>query len=164
MLTIRKASLKDYKTIINVMEESATEEELRGFVPPEGTSSKFLEELKEALTHSNHGVVIAEKQGIALGFAYYRIEDDFVEIEEVDVRKKNQGQGVGRALVQNIESVARERGLNRFVTGTSVNKEGRLWRAYGFWIHMGFKDTERIDGTHGLTYVKFVKQLRNAAD
>jgi N-acetylglutamate synthase-like GNAT family acetyltransferase len=161
MPIIRKASLKDYKTIINIMEESATEEELRGFVPPEGTSSKFLEELKEALTHSNHGVVIAEKDGIALGFAYYLIQDDFAEIAEVDVRKKNQGQGVGRALVQNIERIARERGLNRLITGTSINKEGKPWRAYGFWVHMGFTDTgERIDRSHRLRYVRFVKQLR----
>jgi GNAT superfamily N-acetyltransferase len=95
-----------------------------------------------------------------MGFAYYRLKNDSVEIEEIDVRKECQGQGVGRALVQHIESIAKERGSKRLVTGTSINMEGKPWKAYGFWVHVGFIDAgERIEGLHGLKYVKFVKQL-----
>jgi N-acetylglutamate synthase-like GNAT family acetyltransferase len=160
MLTIRKASLEDYETIVNIMKESATEEELRGFVPPEGISSKFLEELRNELDRSDHGAVVAEKAGIPVGFAYYRLKNDSAGIEEVDVKKDCQGQGVGRSLVQYIENMAKERGLKRLVTGTSIDREGKPWKAYGFWVHMGFVDAgKRIEGIHGLKYAEFVKQL-----
>jgi hypothetical protein len=64
MLTIRKASLKDYETIVNIMKKSATEEELKGFVPPEGISAKFLEELRNELNGSDHGVILAENEEV----------------------------------------------------------------------------------------------------
>jgi GNAT superfamily N-acetyltransferase len=160
MLTIREASLEDYETIVDIMKESATEEELRGFVPPEGIFSRFLEEFRSELSRSDHGAVVAEKAGIPVGFAYYRLKNDSVGIEEVDVKKECQGQGVGRALVQHIEKIAKERGLKRLVTGTSINTQGKPWKAYGFWVHMGFVDAgKRIEGAHGLKYVEFVKQL-----
>jgi GNAT superfamily N-acetyltransferase len=161
MLTIRKASLRDYQTIVDIMRKSATEEELRGFVPPEGVPSEFLKKIKDGLNQLDNGVILAESEGFPVGFAFYRLTDDSVEVEEVDVRKEFQGRGVGRALVQHVENVARERGVRRLVTGTSINVEGKPWRAYGFWVRMGFVDTgERIDGPLGLKYVKFVKQLR----
>jgi hypothetical protein len=55
---------------------------------------------------------------------------------------------------------AKEKEIKSLVTGTSINKDGKPWKAYGLWVHMSFIDTgERIQGSHGLKYVKFVKQL-----
>ena len=160
MCAIRKACLKDYRTIVNIMKESTTEEEVEEFVPPEGISPKFLGELKDELNRLDNSVIIAEKKGIPVGFAFYRPTKNSVEIEEVDVRKEFQGQGIGKALIRHIENVAKERGLKRLITGTSINKEGKQWKAYGFWIHIGFADTgKRIDGPQGLRYAKLVKQL-----
>jgi ribosomal protein S18 acetylase RimI-like enzyme len=160
MLTIKKASLKDYQAIIDIMSESANEEELRGFVPPEGVSPKFLEQLKREISRLDNGVVVAEKEGYPVGFAFCRLVHDSLEIEEIDVRKEFQGQGIGRALIRHVEDVAKERGLKCLVTGTSMNREGKLWKAYSFWIHIGFTDTgERIDGPHGLKYARLVRQL-----
>lgn len=145
------------------MKESATDEEVRDFAPPEGISQKFLEELKDELKRLDHGVIVAEKNGIPVGFAYYTSGNDFVEIQEVDVIREYQGQGIGRALIKHIEKTAKEKGINRLVTGTSINKDEKPWKAYGFWIRMGFTDTgERIQGLHGLKYVRFVKQLPKA--
>jgi len=160
MLTIKKAGLKDYQTVIDIMNESATEEELRGFVPPEGVSPKFLEQLKREISRLDNGVVVAEKEGYPMGFAFYRLVKDSLEIEEIDVRKEFQGQGIGRALIRHVEDVAKERGSKRLVTGTSMNREGKPWKAYSFWIHIGFTDTrKKIDGPHGLKYTGLVKQL-----
>jgi GNAT superfamily N-acetyltransferase len=160
MLIIRKASLNDYEAITAITKKSTTEEEVIGFVPPEGVSTNFLRELNDELKRSGHGVIIAEKHGHPVGFAYFRFCRDFAEIEEVDVIKEYQGQGVGKALVQHVENAARKRGLKHLDTGTSMNKEGKQWKAYGFWVHLGFADTgERIDGPHGLKYAKLVKQL-----
>ena len=163
MFTIRKAVFNDFQAIINIMKESTTDEEVRGFVPPEGISPKFLKELKNELKRLDHGIIIAETKGIPVGFAYYTSKNNFVEIEEVDVIKEHQGQGIGRTLIKHIEKVAKEKGINSLVTGTSINKDGKPWKAYSFWIRIGFTDTgERTQGLHGLKYVRFVKQLPKA--
>jgi len=162
LLAVRKAAKTDFSTIVEIMRLSATEEELRGFVPAEGVSSGFLEELKRELEREAPDVILAEANGVPVGFAFYTFQEDSVEIEEMDVVKAWQGRGVGRTLVDYIEKVARERGVKRLVTGTSLNSEGEPWRAYGFWTHIGFVDTgERTESPHGIRYVKLIKTLQS---
>lgn len=161
MSAIRKAESKDFQTIVNIMKESASQNELRGFVPPEGISTKFLEELENEIKRSDPSVIVAEKGKIPIGFAYYRCKNNSIEIEEIDVIKECQGQGIGKALIQHIEKIAKEKGIKRLVAGTSVDSKGKTLKAYGFWIHMGFEDTgKRMQGLHGLKYVKFLKQVK----
>jgi len=163
MVVIRKACSKDFQTLIKIMKESTTDEEIIGFAPSEGISPTFLKELAEELNRSDPSVIIAEKDGIPVGFAYYSLQKNFVEIQEADVIKEYQGQGIGKTLMQHIEKIAKEKGIHCLVTGTSVNKNGKPWKAYGFWIQMGFRDAgEKIQGTHGLKYVKLVKQIPKA--
>jgi GNAT superfamily N-acetyltransferase len=122
-----------------------------------------LKELAEELNHSDSSVIIAEKDAIPIGFAYYSFQKNFVEIQEADVIKDYQSQGIGKALMQHIEKIAKEKEMDCLVTGTSINKNGKPWKAYGFWLQMGFRDTgERIQGAHGLKYVKLVKQIPKA--
>lgn len=162
MLAIRKAEPKDFQTIVNIMKGSASQDELRGFVPPEGISPEFLEELINEINCSEPGVIVAEKGKILIGFAYYHCNNNFIEIEEIDVLKEYQGQGIGKTLIQHIEKIAKEKRIKRLVTDTSVSAEGKPWKAYEFWVRMGFADTgKRIQGLHGLKYVKFVKQLQS---
>lgn len=143
------------------MRLSATEEELRGFVPTEGVSPKFLEELRCELACEAPNVILAEKDGVPVGFAYFVFEKGCVEIEEIDVVKSWQGRGIGRILVEYIEKVAKERGIKRLVTGTSINSEGKPWKAYGFWTHIGFADTgERTESLQGIRYVRLTKTLQ----
>ena len=163
MVVIRKACSKDFQTLIKIMKKSTTNEEVIGFAPSEGISPTFLKELAEELNRSDPSVIIAEKDGIPVGFAYYSFQNEFVEIQEVDVIKEYQGQGIGKTLLQHIEKIAKEKGMNCLVTGTSINKNGKPWKAYGFWLQMAFIDTgERIQGAHGLKYVKLVKQIPKA--
>ena len=44
-------------------------------------------------------------------------------------------------------------------TGTSVNSEGKPWKAYGFWLRVGFVDTGRRIEAHGSKYADLVKSL-----
>ena len=163
MVVIRKASSKDFQTLIKIVKESTADEEVIGFAPPEGISSAFLKELAEELNRSGPNIIIAEKHGVAVGFAYYSFQKNFVEIQEADVIKEYQGQGIGKALIEHIEKVAKGKGMHCLVTGTSINKNGKPWKAYDFWLQMGFMDTgERIQGAHGLKYVKLVKQIPKA--
>jgi len=162
MVVIRKACSKDFQTLINIMKESTTDEVI-GFAPPEGILPTFLKELAEELDRSDPSITMAEKDEVPVGFAYYSFQKNFVEIQEADVIKECQGQGIGKALIQHIEKIAKEKGIHRLVTGTAINKNGEPWKAYGFWLQMGFIDTgERIQGAHGLKYVKLVKQIPKA--
>jgi GNAT superfamily N-acetyltransferase len=163
MTVIRKAGSKDFQTIVDIMKGSTTDEEAIGFAPPEGISPAFLKELAEELNRSNPNVIMAEKKGVPVGFAYYSFQENVVEIQEADVIREYQGQGIGKALVRHVEKVAKEKGMHCLVTGTSINKDGEPWKAYGFWLQMGFIDTgERTRGAHGLEYVKLVKQIPKA--
>jgi len=166
MMLIRKADESDFPAIVEIMQTSASIEELNGFVPQgaldsrvAGVSTKFLAKLRKELQHREHGVIVTEKDGKPVGFTYCRYERDCIGIEEMDVRKEYQQQGIGKALVQYIEKMAREKGSKRLKTGTSINKEGKPWKAYWFWIHMGFIDTGRRKESSGLKYAELVKYL-----
>lgn len=160
MLKIRKASLGDYQIILKILKESVKEEDASYYVPPGGISATFHERIMEDLKRLDHGVLIAEEGGTAVGFAYYHQEPDFYDIEEMDVKKDCQSQGIGRALLDYIEKIAKEKGINRLQTGTAIDLEGKRWVAYGFWIHMGFTETgEIIKETQRLRFVKLIKEL-----
>lgn len=85
MLTLRKACEEDFPIIIEIKESSVTAEEVKGFVPPGGVSTEFLEELREELKLKEHGVIITEEDGKPVGFAYYHYKRDCIEIEEIHV-------------------------------------------------------------------------------
>jgi len=159
-LTIRRAVEADFSTIVEIMRLSASEEELRGFVPAEGISSVFLDELSRELKREAPNVILAEISGVLVGFAYYTLHEGSVEIEEIDVVKDWQGRGIGRTLVEHIEKAAREKGIKRLLTGTSINSEGEPWKAYWFWTRIGFTDTgETTESPQGIKYVKLTKVL-----
>jgi len=165
MVFVRKAEQSDFPRIIEIIQTSASKEELKGFVPSRALerrvsgTSNFLEELRKDLQRNEHGVIVAEKERDLLGFAYCHYERDCIEIDEIDVRKECQQQGIGRTLVQYVERIARERGVKLLKTGTSIDEEGEPWKAYGFWIHMGFIDAGKRTEINGLKYVELVKSL-----
>jgi GNAT superfamily N-acetyltransferase len=143
------------------MNDSADKRELEGFVPPRNETRKFMLQLRQHSKLMGHGVFVAEIDQKPVGFVYFiQGEDDF-SIEEVDVARKHQGHGIGRALVERVEKLAKHKGVNYLVTGTAINIQGTPWKAYGFWARMGYTDTgERTDSKYGFKYCKLVKKLR----
>jgi GNAT superfamily N-acetyltransferase len=163
ILTIRKATEKDHPRLVEIMDESADREELKGFTPPKHVTRKFLAKLKRQLRFAEHGVFIAETHQKPVGFVFLIQKHDCFEIEELDVVKEHQKQGIGKSLVNFAERFAREKGATSILTGTAVNSEGKLWKAHGFWVHMGYRDTgKRTDSEHGLEYSKLVKRFKQA--
>jgi ribosomal protein S18 acetylase RimI-like enzyme len=160
IMAIRKATERDYPEILKIMNGAANSHELKGFVPPPEITKKFLNNLKSQLELKEQGVLIADLNMEPVGFVFFIQESDCLEIEEIDVLADYQKRGVGKALVNNVERIAKDRKLALLKTGTSVNNKGIPWRAYGFWLRMGLEDTgERTDSGYGFSYCKFIKRL-----
>jgi len=161
MIAIREATGKDYLKLIEIMSRSADKEELKGFVPPTTETRKFLMQLRRQLVLAGHKIFVAEMSQKPVGFVYFTQKKDNFAIEELDVARKHQGRGIGRALVEAVEELAENNGATSLTTGTAINSEGKPWKAYGFWIRMGYKDTgERTDSGYGFKYCRFVKKLK----
>lgn len=161
MVSIRRATQEDYSGLVKIMNDSADTEELKGFVPPRNVTREFLIQLRQHSKFRGHTVFVAEINEKPVGFVYFIQEKDSFTIEEVDVAKEHQGQGIGKALVEKVEVLARDRGADYLVTGTAIDSQGKPWKAYGFWIHMGYTDTgERIDSGYEFKYCRLVKKLR----
>ena len=160
MIIIRKAAKRDYPTILKILDGSTNSKELEGFVPPAEITQKFLTKLKSQLELTENGVLVAEQNLKPMGFVFFIQENDCLEIEEIDVLKEYQKKGVGEALVNEVEKIARDRNIASLKTGTSINAEGTPWKAYGFWTKMGFQDTgERTDSGYGFKYCKLERSL-----
>lgn len=105
-------------------------------------------------------VAVAERDGRVVGFIVFKRERGYVDIDNLDVRRDEQGKGVGRALVAHVEGVARECGFSLVRTDTTENAQGVPWKSYGFWIRMGFRDTgERLRTEYDFKTIPFIKNL-----
>jgi ribosomal protein S18 acetylase RimI-like enzyme len=96
---------------------------------------------RETFLHETDGevVIVAEQDGVALGFAAVYRPDDFLHHLYVDPTVHRLG--VGRALIE----AARERtggGLRLRCQATNVN-------ALGFYAHLGFREYERGRDEYG---------------
>jgi GNAT superfamily N-acetyltransferase len=161
MISIRKATRRDYSGLVKIMNDSADKKELEGFVPPKNETRKFLLQLRQHSKLAGHGVFVAEINQKPVGFIYFIQEKHNFSIEEVDVAKKHQGQGIGRALVERVEKLAKHKGANYSVTGTAIDSRGTPWKAYWFWTHMGYTDTGgRTDSGYEFKYCKLLKKLQ----
>jgi N-acetylglutamate synthase-like GNAT family acetyltransferase len=160
-MTIREATKLDFLNLVEIMNKSASKKELKGFVPPTNETKKFLVKLRRQLEVSGHQVLVAEMNKRAVGFIYFTHDKEGMTIEEVDVIKQCQHRGIGKALVKRVERVAENKGVKYLTTGTAINAEGKPWKAYGFWIRMGYVVVgEKTDTGYGFKYCKLVKKLQ----
>jgi GNAT superfamily N-acetyltransferase len=161
MLVIRDATKRDFAKLVEIMNKSTAEDELQGFVPPASETRKFLVQLRRQLGLTEHRVFVAEVNHEPVGFVYFVRGKGFFAVEELDVVKRLQGQGIGKALVKRVEELAERESVAYLTAGTAINREGKPWRAYGFWLRMGYLDTgERTDSGCGFKYCKLVKKLK----
>ena len=161
MIVIREATRRDFLKLVEIMTKSAGKEELKGFAPPTSETQEFLIKLGQQFEVPGHQVFVAEMNKKPVGFIYFVHEKDCIAIEEVDVVKQYQRRGIGKALVKRTERLAKNKGAKYLTTGTAINTEGKPWKAYGFWIHMGYADAgERTDTGYGFKYCKLVKKLQ----
>ena len=105
-------------------------------------------------------VFVAVFDGKVIGFIVFNMNNCDDNIDNVVVAKKEQGNGVGRALVEYIEDLAKSRAMDVITTDTTENTKGVPWKAYGFWKKMGYEDTgKRLLSGYDFKVIPLVKKL-----
>jgi N-acetylglutamate synthase-like GNAT family acetyltransferase len=164
-ITIREARREDIPSIVETCQDSTTNEELIGFSTPEWGTFRDIRKLKNIWTTGNrlkddYEVIVSEKGGQIVGFLVFKIEEEHLYIDQVNIRHSEQGAGVGRAFVEYVERLAAKSGLIRIETDTTENADGVPWKSYGFWIRMGFKDTgQRLKTKWSFKTIPLVKWI-----
>jgi len=155
---IREATREDIPSIVEVRRASTTEEEIIGFTAPEWGTFLDVEKLRNEWTTGNRLKEDYEVQ--IVGYLVFKREHEHLYIDVLNVKKREQGKGVGKALLEYLERLAIESGLARIETDTTENAEGVPWNSYDFWIKMGFRDTgERLKTKWDFKTIPFVKWL-----
>ena len=162
-LSIRPASISDIPSIVEVRLGVLTDKELSGFSVP--GSSLYYSKLME-MWNTGHRlkddseVFVAVSDGKVIGFIVFSMKQCDENIDNIVVAKKDQGKGVGRALVEYIEDLAKSRGMDVITTDTTENAKGVPWKAYGFWKKMGYEDTgKRLASGYDFKIIPLVKKL-----
>jgi ribosomal protein S18 acetylase RimI-like enzyme len=164
-LVIRPASITDIPSISKIRSEALTEQEISGFSIPESSLYYSEKKLMETWDTANKlkddsEVSVAVFDGIVIGFIVFNMNNCDDNIDNVVVARKEQGKGVGRALVEYIEELAKSRGMDVITTDTTENAEGSPWKAYGFWKKMGYEDTgKRLTSGYDFKVIPLVKKL-----
>lgn len=113
---IRAGSAADAATCREI--ERSTSAQFRDSVHPE------VDDMETRPASAFHGpaaagaLLVAEREGAVIGFALMIHEGDVAHIEELDVAREFQGQGVGSMLLDAATSWGRERGARRLTLTT----------------------------------------------
>ena len=165
-LIIRPASITDIPSIVEVRVGAFTEEEVSGFIAQGESLYASIEKLREKWDRENllkdgFEVFVGEDKGKVVGFIVYNMKSCDDNIDNLVVAKEERGKGVGRALVEYVEALAKSRGINVMRTDTTENSEGVPWTSYGFWRRMGYEDTRvRVATEYGFRVIPLVKNLK----
>lgn len=163
---IRKATVDDVSAIVMTRLTSASETEIKGFGAPEWIDDWSLVKLRTMWAEENKlkdgsEIVVAEKGGRVVGFIVFKVESDYVYIDDVYVTKDEQRKGIGKSLVEYVEKVAVASRCFCIRTDTTENTEGVPWKSYGFRTRMGYEDTgERLPTKWDFKTIPFVKNLK----
>lgn len=97
--------------------------------------------------------VLARIDGEAVGTARLReIGDRTGKVERVAVRADHRGTGVGREIMDRIESIARDRDLERLELHSQTRVEG-------FYERLGYETTSDVFDEAGIPHVEMETEL-----
>ena len=167
-LTVRAATVKDVSSIVRIRLTALTDEELHGFSAPESAIYSSTEKLQQVWDRENTlkdglEVFVAEDAGTIVGFIVFKIERDYGYIDNLIVAKEKQGKGIGRELVTYVEDMTKSDGCHLIRTDTTQNADGVPWKSYGFWTHVGYRDTgERLPTHYDFKEIQLVKRLESS--
>jgi putative acetyltransferase len=116
---------------------AALDAELALYYPPE---QRFGPNLKAEHLGEGRGVfLIARQDGQAVGCGAIRVIDpETAELKRMYAAAEMRGRGVGRAVLEALESVAREMGLKRLVLETGTLQHA----AIKLYVRAGYKEVD----------------------
>jgi len=167
---IRFATERDIPRIVRINRTTVKEDELVGYALP--ADKRLLadeDRLRTVWAGNSVGellVYVFEEEERILGFTQIRVDQNSVELDNIMVAIEDQGKGVGGALVEFVENLARNLGKQYVTLGTTRNtKTGVPWRSYNFWVKRGYaveREIETEEGrTYGFTEIRFRKKVLN---
>lgn len=124
-IVLRAATEPDLPVLVEILK--AAFEEYRGRLdPPSGAHEETVDKLRPVFQQSN--AVLAYVGEDAAGCVFYAPQQEFVDLFRLAVLPEYRRRGVGRALVEYIEAIARDRGIARVRLGVRAALPGN--RAY----------------------------------
>lgn len=159
MVTIREASQTDAGEMARIQTEALrrrardhyTDDQLRHLAPPDPDADAIPE---AEFTDDTHHAIVAEETGDIVGWGSIHLDRQTLAATFVD--PESVGSGIGRAIVDRLETVARDAGIEEITVPASVN-------AVGFYERLGYETQREIDAgtpeTPEIPGVEMTKQL-----
>jgi ribosomal protein S18 acetylase RimI-like enzyme len=122
---VREATPADEPVLVELLKAIFAENWDRPWPPPEVTPASFEGKL----------VLLAEEDGVALGFAFGQIEPNkFAHVNIVYVRPERRRQGINKALLAEFAARARAGGAEHLTLDVATRNEvgRRVWQRLGF--------------------------------
>jgi GNAT superfamily N-acetyltransferase len=136
-MIVREARRADLPAVIALLHQDMIRERDETHVPPEAYADAFAEITadphQQLLVGEVHGEVVATAQVTWVRHLSY-VGGLMCHVESVRVRSDLRGRGLGRALVEHVVELARERGAVRVELTTNA----RRTRAQEFYRGLGF--------------------------
>ncbi|HXF36481.1 MAG TPA: GNAT family N-acetyltransferase [Actinomycetota bacterium] len=141
-MKVRQATPDDVPALVALYKElDRMQRDWRVFTPRPGFYDEVGRKYEAAMGRDDAVVLVAEHEGEVVGMAYGEVhvpsrfsDERALEISGVVVHHGHRGRGVGRALVQEAGSFARERGVPWVTLKVFAQNRG----AMDFWANLGF--------------------------
>jgi ribosomal protein S18 acetylase RimI-like enzyme len=157
LLRVRPAQRSDIPAIAECDRSSTTDDEVVGFGAPVAqrlfaSVGRLAAEWKEPNRVGSEEVLVAELDGLVVGFVTVEFRSSELELVNIDVRKEHRRRGIGSQLVHWVEDLARKERRTAVTLGTSRNAQGVPWTSFSWWIARGYRVTGEIvnDWTRGI--------------
>lgn len=141
-MKVRRAEPQDVPALVALFDElDRMQREWRVFTPRPGFHEEMAARFREAIEHEESVLLAAEDDGEVVGMAFAEIrapsrasDERAIELSSVVVRMGHRGQGVGRALVQEVARFAGEHDVRWIEVRTFAPNQS----AMSFWQVLGF--------------------------
>ncbi len=150
-LRVRLAALEEAKIVHTVMQAAFGSEEVN-LDPPSGALSETVEETAKAMQEG--GALLGWIGEEAVASARFRLEPGLLYVGRLGVLPEYQGQGIGRALMQQIEAVARLAERPKLRLGTRM----RLEQNVAFYRKLGYEVVEAHPHPRGTDIIGWLEK------
>jgi ribosomal protein S18 acetylase RimI-like enzyme len=168
-LSIRSAKRDDIPAIVECANSSTSEEEEAGFGRPFSQrtfndvgrlSAVWRDPNAVGPDVAGEEVIVAETEGRVVGYVTVEERGEDLELVNIDVRREQQGRGIGRRLVQFVEERAVREGRRALTLGTTRNAEGVPWKSLRWWQKLGYTVTGEEENAYTRSIGVGVREIR----